>query len=352
MCILLGVNMSQIQSISVENIPSNTYYVATEKKKEDVFKNEDHIHKQGPLSGLKAELYETENALLTYFPKGFMGSKNSNFHEFLALGRIPNIIGSIMLIGLYSFANGKFNSSDGHQANMNAKRFGAGVVFYALAKWASKKIAHSAIKANTNVPLDLRYTRKIPTLPEPGQEKGIVEKEYAKVFESVDFFRKDLLLKDSEFNHGDMHAFSDKVVQKAGYPEDTNSSYQIADSKISELKARTTAMENITSYIAAATGVALGSQEAFKNITKGPEKNILKQVKTALHSVCDNLPKACKQLWKGNDKNIITKNYGKALVLGTLISTCLTWLIPVKGFKTNPNTMKSKVDSKKEFEVC
>ncbi len=349
---LLGVNMPQIQNINVENIPSNTYYVATEKKREDIYKNEDHIHKQGPLSGAKAELYETENALLTYMPKGFMGSKNSNFHEFLSMGKIPNIIGSVLLIGLYSFANGKYNSHDANCAKQGAKCFGAGVVLYALGKWASKKIAHAGIKASTGVPLDLRYTRKIPTLPEPGQEKGIVEKEYAKVFESVDFFRKDLLLKDSELNHGDMHYFNDKVVQKAGYGKDTNSSYQIADPKIRELKARTTALENITSYIAAATGVALGSQKAFENIKLGKNQGIIKNIRTTTRSVTQAVPKAFKQLWKGSDKNIITKNYGKALILSSLAATALTWLIPVKGFKKNPETMKSRVDNKKEYEVC
>ena len=89
MCILLGVSMPQVNSISVENIPSNTYYVDREKKKEEIYKNEDHIHKQGPLSGLKAELYETENTLLTYFPKGFMGSKTATSMNFYQWEEFP-----------------------------------------------------------------------------------------------------------------------------------------------------------------------------------------------------------------------------------------------------------------------
>ncbi len=353
MCILLGVSMPQVNSISVENIPSNTYYVDREKKKEEIYKNEDHIHKQGPLSGLKAELYETENTLLTYFPKGFMGSKNSNFHEFLSMGRVPYVIGSIMLIGLYSFANGKYNVQDKASANNAAKCFGAGVVMYAIGKWLTKKIAHLGIKMSTGVPLDLRYTRKIPTLPEPGQEKGIVEKEYAGVFESVDFFRKDLLKQDSELNHnGDMHYFNDKIVQKAGYGKDTNSSYQIADPKIRELKARTTALENITSYITAATGVALGSQEAFKQLKFVKHEGFVMNMKTALSSAKNAVINSFKELWKGNNKNFLTKHYGKALILSSIAATILTWLVPSKGFKSNPDTMKSKVNNKKEYEVC
>lgn len=343
--------MTQVPSISVDKIPSNTYVVAKEQKKEAIYKNEDHIHKQGPLSNFAAEAYETGNALLTYFPKGFMGSKNSNFHEFLTMGRIPNVIGSVMLIGLYTFANSKFNLSDARSANLNAKCFGAGVVLYALGNWALKKIAHTGIKLSTGVPLDLKYTRKIPTLPEPGREKGIVEKEYAGVFESVDFYRKDLLAKDSELNHGDMHYFDNKIVEKSGYGKNINSAYQIADSKIRELKARTTAMENITGYIVAATGVALGSQKAFENIILGKGQGIIKNIKTTLSSVATALPESIKQLWKGTNKNLITKYYGKALCLATLIATFLTWYIPSKGFKTNPNTMKSRIDKKKDYEV-
>lgn len=349
---MLGENMPQVPKVSIEDIPRNSYYVDKNKKKEDIYKNEDHIHRQGPLSGLNAELYETENALLTYFPKGFMGSKNSNFHEFLAMGRIPYIIGSIMLMGLYSFANKFYNAQDAGWAAKAAKCFGAGVVAYAVGNWAVKKIAHAGIKLSTGVPLDLRYIRKIPTLPEPGQEKGIVEKEYAKVFESVDFFRKDLLLKDSELNHGDMHYFNDKIVQKAGYGKDTNSSYQIADPKIRELKARTTALENITSYIMAATGVALGNQETFETLKIGRKEGLVCNVKTTLTSVKNKVIEGLQQMWKGNDKNIITKHYGKALILGSLLATFLTWFIPSRGFKSNPNTMKSTVDNKKEYEVC
>ena len=39
-------------------------------------------------------------------------------------------------------------------------------------------------------------------------------------------------------------------------------------------------------------------------------------------------------------------------MVGSVLATLATWLIPSKGFKTNPNTMKSTVDTKKEFEVC
>ncbi len=349
---MLGVNMPQVPKISIDDIPRNTYYVKSpeQRKQEDAAIN-DHIHKQGPLSALNSEFYETANALLTYFPKGFMGSKNSNFHEFLTLGRIPYIIGSFMLIKL-QLAHKNMNAKDTFWASSAAKCFGAGVVAYAVGKWAVKKITHAGIKLSTGVPLDLRYTRKIPTLPEVGQEKGIVEKEYAKVFESRDFYRGDLLMKDSELNHGDMHYFNDKIVQKAGYGKDTNSSYQIADPKIRELKARTTALENITSYIIAATGVALGNQKAFKSLKFTKKEGFIMNLNTALGSVKDSISKGFKQLWEGTDKNAITKNYGKALVLASLISTFLTWYIPTRGFKSNPNTMKSTVDTKKEFEVC
>lgn len=341
-----------MQNLNVENLPNKGYVVSIENKKEEFYKNESHIHKQGPLSGVKAELHKISNDIFTYFPKGFQGSKNSDFYEFLSLGKIPNLIGSVMLIGLYSFANNKFNAKDANSAAKTAKCFGAGVVLYAIGKWLNKKIAHTGIKAATGIDLDLRYINKVNELPEPGQDKGIVRTQYPGVYDSVDFYRRDLLAKDAELNHDDMYYHDDIIAKKAGYGEKSNAANQIATQKIREVKTRTTALENITSYIVAATGVALGSQKAFENLKLGKGQGIIKNIKTTLNSVIESFPNAIKQLWRGNNRNIITKNYGKALMFGSLLATLATLAIPIMGFKSNPDTMKSKVDDKKEYEVC
>ena len=99
--------------------------------------------------------------------------------------------------------------------------------------------------------------------------------------------------------------------------------------------------ENVGKYVVAATGVALGFQKAFEEIK-------LKHPRT----IIEKFAKGVKQLWDGAPRNAITKHYGKALLIGSAITTFLTWLIPTLGFKHNPNTIKTKVDTNKEYEVC
>lgn len=344
--------MQQISSPSVDKIPKTGYLVSHEEHKEKFYKNESHIHKQGPLTGLKADAHKLTNDIFTYFPKGFSGSKNSDFYEYLSLGMVPNLIGSAMLIALYGLANGKYNAADAKFAGMGAKQMGAGVILYAAGKWAYQRLARAGIKASTGIDLDMRYTKKVNELPEPGQEKGLVRTQYPGVYDSVQFYRNDLLTKDAEINHGDAYYHDDRIVKKAGFDNKLHAPNQTASDKIRKVKARTTALENVGKYIVAATGVALGSQEAFKHVNLKAPRTIITALK-----------EGAVQLWKGTSKfdtskqlgkvlNFGTKHFGKALIIASGVATLLTWLIPTIGFKHNPNTVKTKVDTNKEHEVC
>ena len=332
--------MQQITSPSVDKLPKTGYLVSSEEKKEKFYKNESHIHKQGPLSGIKADAHKLYNDVFTYFPKGFAGSKNSDFYEYLSMGLVPYIVGSGMLIGLYKGANKFFNVADKATADSVAKRMGAGVILYGVGKWAYQRLSRAGIKASTGIDLDMRYVKKVNELPEPGQEKGLVRTQYPGVYDSVQFFRSDLLSKDAELNHGDVYYHDDKITKKAGFENKLHAPNQTANDKIRKVKARTTAIENIGKYIIAATGVALGSQEAFGKISFNP--------RTIATAFKDGLS----QLWNGTDRNALTKNAGKAMLIASGITTLLTWLIPTIGFKNNPDTVKTKVDTTKEFEVC
>lgn len=349
--------MQQISGVNVENLPKIGYLSSKEEKKERFYQNETHIYKQGPLSGIKASAHKLENDILTYFPKGFAGSKNSDFYEYLSLGMVPYLVGSGLMYGLYKGANNAFKLTDKTMADSVAHKMGAGILLYGLGKTISKKLSHTLIHASTGVDLDMKYLKKVNELPEIGQDKGIQRKQYPGVFDSVTFYRCDLLDKDSELNHDDAYWYYDKIARRAGFNKRLNNPNQEMSPRLKELKARTTALENISKYVVAATGVALGAQKAFgdmrftKVITKTKGFN-----SKALIGNLQGLGKAAidagKQLWKGSNQNIITKHYGKALAIGSAVSTLLTWLIPTIGFKTNPNTMNSKVDTNKEYEVC
>lgn len=333
--------MQQITTPNVNSPKTTGYTVDKEKKKEHYYQNESHIHKQGPLTGIKTSAHKLTNDVFTYFPKGFAGSKNSDFYEYLSMSMVPNLMGSAMLIYTACGVNKMFNAADKAGASKGAKMMGAGVVLYAVGKWLHNKVSNKIINAATGINLDQKYLNKCAELPERGQEKGLVRTQYPGVYDSVSFYRSDLLTKDAEINHGDMRYYDDKVADKAGYKDNKNASNQIAAPKIRGIKARATALQNVGKYIVAATAVALGSQEAFSDIN-------LK----SLTSIKDSFKKGCDQLWNATGKNAATKYFGRALVIASAASTVLSALIPILAFKSNPETMKSTVDTNKEFEVC
>lgn len=334
--------MQQIPAANIAPKSNNTgYTVDREKKKEEYYKNESHVLKQGPLTGAKVAAHKLTNDVFTYFPKAFAGSKNSDFYEYLSMSMVPNLIGSAMLIYTATGANKFFNAADKAGANKGAKMMGAGVVLYAIGSWLHNKISNAGLKATTGIPLEQKYINKCAELPELGEDKGLVRIQYPGIYDSVQFYRSDLLVRDAEINHGNRYHYDDKVAKKSGYSDKENASNQIAGEKVRGVKSRATAIQNIGKYIVAATGVALGAQEAFSKMN----------VKS-LKSIKNSFVEACKQLWKGTDKNFATKHFGKALVGLSALSAILSIVIPTIGFKHNPETMKSKVDTNKEFEVC
>ena len=344
--------MQPVTSVNVENLPNVGYLVSDKEKKEKFFKNESHIYKQGPLEGVKVGAHKLYNDVLTYYPKGFVGSKNSDFYEYLSLGMVPNIIGSLMLMASYGLVNYKFSADDARFANISFKQAASGVVLYALGKWAFQKFARTVINKFTDVNIDLFYKKQVIELPELGQEKGLVRTQYPKVYDSVQFYRSDLLTKDGELNHNNAYYHDDKIVRKVGYKDKKNASNQMASEKIRGVKARTTALENIGKYVLAATGVALGSQNAFGKIDLKSPRTIVNAFK-----------EGAVELWKGRDIDVKTtgigkimkslyKHSGKGLVIASAVMAFLTCLIPILAFKHKPDFMKDKVDTKKEYEVC
>lgn len=350
--------MQQITSPSIDKLPKVGYWASKEEKKENIYKTESHIHRQGPLSGVKATAHKLTNDFLTYFPKGFSGSKNSDFYEFLSLGMVPYIVGSATLISLYNLSRGKMNTTDAEKAARPLRKMAAGVILYAVGKWISPKVSRLATRATTGVNLDMNYINKVNEVPENGNDKGLVRTQYPKVFDSVDFYRKDLLEQDGDLNHNNIYAYYDKIAKKAGFKEKLNAPNQTMGNKIRELKARSTALESISKYITAACGVAIGAQEAFAGThfhTINPKKGDLKSATIGnLKAFFDAFKKGVKTLWNGPEfaTGALRKHAGKALILASIVSTLAAWLIPTKGFKTNPSTMKAQVDESKEFEVC
>lgn len=333
--------MQQVTSINVENLPKIGYKKSDQERNEEFRKNESYIYENTPLTDIKVGADKLSNDLVTYFPKALSGSKNSDFYEYLSLGIVPYIIGSATMIGLYCAANHKYGAGDKTAANALAKRMGMGVILYGIGKWAHQKLARTGVYGSTGINLNWRYNKKVNELPEPGEEKGHTRLQKPGVFDSVAFFRSDLIEKYSEMEHQDAYYYWDKILKKAGFKEKQNDPKQLASEKIRGVKSRTTALESMGKYIVAATGVAYGFQKAFGDMKLKNPKSIVKAFKDA-----------AKQLWQGNPRNFATKHFGKALVIASVVSTLLSWIIPSAAFKHNPETMKSRIDANKESEVC
>ncbi len=354
--------MQQVSSVNLEKLPTNGYYVSKEDKKKQYFQNESHIHKQNALTGIKTSAHKLYNDVFTYFPKGFKGSKNSDFYEFLSMGLVPYLIGGATMIATYSAANSAFKPSDAGAAAKVARNSAAGIVLYGLGKVASRKLSRSLINMSTGVNLDLKYLNKAYEVPELGQDKGLVRVQYPGVYDSSEFPRTDLIKKDAELFHDDKNYHDDRIARKMGYKDRLNAPEQIVNKKVRELKVRAGAMENILGYIPAALGVALGAQKSFQNLkiekvfnfdeAKNLDKVDFKAIKSNLFNPVKTLKNSFVELWQGNGRNLITKNFGKALIIGSVAATLLNWLVPTLAFKKKPDTLKSKIDTKKEYEVC
>jgi len=355
--------MQQVSSVDVNKLPANGYIKPSrEEKKAKIYKDESHIPKQNAFRNIDTNVKKLYNDVLTYFPKGFKGSKNSDFYEFLSMGLVPYLIGGATMIAGYGAANPGFNCMDRKFASKICKEAAAGVVLYGVLHAASRKLSRTLINASTGVDLDLKVLNKCYEVPEPGQDAGLVRAEQGEAFSSVEFPRIDLLEQDAELNHGDKNYYYDKITRKMGYKERLNAPGQIANKKIREVKTRAQAMENIIGYIPAVTGVALGWQKAFgdlrlnrifnfKNKKIAPVVN-LSVIPKNIKILGSTLVKAAKQLWEGNTRNNVTKNFGKVLIIGAVAATVANWLVPTAAFKKKPDTLKSKVDTNKEYEVC
>ena len=166
-------------------------------KKEDKQSGYDHdtLLKNDFLTRTRIGLDKWTKAFTLYPAKGLAGDKNSNFYEFLTMGNVPYLIGSIMLISIFNSANKHFAShfSKGKASKLGQK-MGLGVILYALFNNISKSFINIPVKMITGIDTELPYARVNYLLQQdPEDYNNLTSIEYHKVGESVDFPRWDLL---------------------------------------------------------------------------------------------------------------------------------------------------------------
>lgn len=312
--------------VNNNNIKTPSFKAKEDEKAEKVaHKDALLINEKNPaLTNIKNKADKFVKSFTTYPKKGLSGSKNANFYEFLSMGTVPYLVGSATMIGVFNAANFLFDTPAMKSAFKTGKKMGLGVLFYGVAKTLSKKLIETPVKMRYGIDTNMPYQKIVYELPEETNKDNLVKHESHKVFESVDFPRWDLLYDNKKFGEG-RNAYYDKIAKKMGFKEDINHSDQKMKPLIREKIVQTKLFSTLSSYLWAATGVAVAMQKPWENLTMN--KNIVKDFgKTFV--------KSCKEFVTNPVKS--HKIAGRAL-LGAAIATTL-----IGNFVTLLNVNKDK----------
>ena len=291
------------------------------------------------------------NAFTVYPAKGMVGSKNANFYEFLTMGTVPYLIGSGMLMAVFNAANKYYSPFQQSAASKVGNKLALGVVFYGIMKNISKSFISKPVKALTGIDIERPYAKVIYELPDDINDTDITSIEHHKVFESVEFPRWDLLYGDETKGQKRNYRY-DKIAKKLGMGDNLKDSDQEVKPRIKEIVVKSTLAKNISSYLWAATGVALAFQkpwEAFFNVMtfkfwKG--KPFLK----TLESFAKNLGKSAKTFWHGEGKGV-EKHAGKSLLGCAVASSVLGVVNAVISSNGLSNVTSNNVINKNKMYV-
>ena len=273
-------------------------------------------------------------AFTVYPARGLKGSINSDFYEFLTMGTVPYVVGSLTLMSVFNSAAKYFPAFDQSAARKLGNKMALGVVFYALAKTLSKSFVNTPVKWITGVDTQLPYLKVYHQLPESKDDFDLTSYEYHKVGESVEFTRWDLLYGDPN-KKGDLNKRFDKIAKRNGLGTNLNDSDQAVKPMYKEVLVKSTLARSISSYLWAAAGVALAFQkpwESYFNVATLKFWN-MKDFSHSLKVFGRSFVDSAKEFYLAkNAKNMLEKYSGKgvlalaaaATILGTLNTIHIT----------------------------
>ncbi len=290
------------------------------------------------------------NAMTLYPAKGLKGSRNSNFYEFLTMGSVPYLVGSLMLMSVFN-TNSKFNVFGRSKAAPLGRKMALGVLFYGLAKQISKSFISTPVKALTGVDMNVPYAKVVYEHPEYVDDSDITSVEYHKVYESVDFPYWQMLY--NENNGKPRNEYFDKIAQKLGMGTNLNDSDQEVKPLIKEVITKARAATNISSYLWAAVGLGVAFQEPWDDFFKvmtwkfWDKQKIVKAATTFKDSLFDS----AKAFYHGEGKGF-TKHAGKFL-LGAAAASTILGIINVMNISGKPAKMSAGdvIDKKEKYVV-
>lgn len=292
-------------------------------------------------------------AFTVYPARGLKGSKNSNFYEFLTMGTVPYIIGSATLMAMFNATNKKYMPDEMIKASLIGRKMALGVLLFAAFKSISKSFINIPVRAITGVDTQIPYAKVNYQLQESPNDYDLTSIEYHKVGESVDFPYWSLLYGDP--SKGEKLNFRfDKIAKKNGLGENLNDSDQEVKPLYKEVLIKSSLARSISSYMWAATGVALAFQNPWDSYFKVATLKFWKPKEfiRSLKIFKDSFIQSAKDLYKGAGETKFEKHSGKALLAVALGSTILGVLNSVHITK-KPSNVKAKdvMDKHKESVV-
>ena len=206
---------------------------------------------------IRQKFQKTTNAFLQYPLKGLKGDVNSDFYEFITMGIVPYLIGSGMFMAMFNLVNKHLEPKSRVLAGINGKKMALGVVLYGLFKSLSPDLVTRPIYWGTGVDIEHPIEHVYYPLPkEPGESANIMPQiQQRKIYDSKEFFRKDLIQKDLG------KEYYDNIAKKVGLGEDLNDSVTETTPIIQSVVSTAKTAKTFSSYAWAGVGVGLAVQD-------------------------------------------------------------------------------------------
>lgn len=309
---------------------------ADKKSKPEKHEEESKILPNTIATRINQKYDRTLSAFTEYPVKGLKGDVNSDFYEFLSMGIIPYLAGSAMFMALFNITK-HLRPKSKLVASDIGKKMALGVVLYGVGKTLANDLVTRPVAAATGVDIELPYRNVYYPLPtKPGADAEIFpQHQQRKVYDSREFFRKDLIAKDPNYGV----AYYDNIAKKLGLGENLNDSVTETTPIIQSIISTTKTAKSLCSYAWAGVGVGLALQNCWtdffqaissrrRHISK-PNEGFFNKIGNRLYNMGHNsvditksfiktFGRACKTLWTGNpDTKGYMKHAGKAWLLLT-----------------------------------
>ncbi len=375
---IIGFKQNKISSGANQDVTSNAnspYYFDPTRVSKDELK-ESKLLPNNLKTKWEIAKHKCLNTLSVYPAKGFAGDKNSNFYEFLTMGMFPYVMGSLTFMALFNGVTKYFAPRCADAAKKYGFGMALGVIFYGLAKSLSRKLISTPVAIKTGIDMDRPYRKVVDLIPNPSQNDSTQNKkekllsgmnkedntafEYHTAFESVDFPRTDLFYNRAKGKK--RNEYYDMIAQKNGFGTNLNDSDQEVKPFIKEVVTKARTAQNISQYLWAATGVALGVQEPWSRLINiKPRKytglSIWGYAKDITKTTGKAFIDSCKSLFNGGTDGVINKKsryVGRTIIALAAATTIFGILNAIRNpyMKNNKNMSDSKIfnDSSKVKE--